>query len=482
VYQRCTAKCDADKCDRHRWQFEVELSGPTGKRERVTKGGFDTPKEAVAAKAEVVRLHKQGTLSKDRKMTVAEWLPMWLTARVERGELRSGTAADYRDSIERYLVPRLGKLKLADIRGHHMTTAYDAMRRDRVEAIKAAQEINVQRRAEAAEKNKVKHSGRPRVPHLVPVPRPLGPLTMRRIHNVLSGALRSAVKGGLIPRNPAPNAELPDAVQPKVKVWTAEQLGTFLDAIEGQRLYALYHLAAFAGMRRGELCGISWDDVDLAAGRIIVRWQITDKDYREARRAEKRGEEGRYRSKPKTRAGEDRPVDLDAESVEALATWRAKQQKEAEDWGDSYINLADDDGSYNLVFTRENGAPLDPGLTYSTFVDLVKDAGLAHLKLHGLRHINISLQLDAGVSETVIAMRVGHTSPALIRSTYGHLIGTVGQRAAEATAELVPRRAKTEAKNAEKAKKAKKKAAKAKERGKTKPKDDGTGEALAEAS
>jgi len=481
VYQRCTSKCGADKCDRHKWQFEVELpTGPNGQRERVTKGGFDTPKEAADAKAEVVRLHKQGTLSKDRKMTVATWLPMWLEARIERGELRVDTAADYRDSIDRYLVPRLGNLKLADIRGAHMTTAYDAMRRDRVKAIKAAQEINVQRRAEAAEKNKVKHSGRPRVAHLVPVPRPLGPLTMRRIHNVLSGALKSAVKGGLIPRNPAPDAELPDAVQPKVKVWTAEQLGTFLDTIEGQRLYALYHLAAFAGMRRGELCGVSWDDVDLDAGRIIVRWQITDKNYREARRAEKRGELGRYRTKPKTRAGEDRVVDLDADSVKALAAWRAQQQKEAEDWGSSYINVADDDGPYNLVFTREDGAPLDPGQTYSTFVGLVKDAGLAHLKLHGLRHINISLQLDAGVSETVIAMRVGHTSPALIRSTYGHLIGTVGQRAAEATASLVPRKAKTEAKNA---KKAKKKADKAKDRkNKGRKDDDGTSGVLAEAS
>jgi integrase len=56
---------------------------------------------------------------------------------------------------------------------------------------------------------------------------------------------------------------------------------------------------------------------------------------------------------------------------------------------------------------------------------------------HGLRHINISLQLDAGVSETIIAMRVGHTSPSLIRSTHGHLIGTIGKRAAEATASLV---------------------------------------------
>jgi len=80
----------------------------------------------------------------------------------------------------------------------------------------------------------------------------------------------------------------------------------------------------------------------------------------------------------------------------------------------------------HLAFTREDGAPLDPGRTYTEFVRLVRDAGLSHLKLHGLRHLNISLQLEAGVSETVIAMRVGHTSPTLIRSTHGHLIGAWG--------------------------------------------------------
>ena len=101
------------------------------------------------------------------------------------------------------------------------------------------------------------------------------------------------------------------------------------------------------------------------------------------------------------------------------------------------------DNPYHLVFTRDHGSPLDPGWTYTEFVRLVRDAGLSHLKLHGLRHLNISLQLEAGVSETIIAMRVGHTSPTLIRSTYGHLIGTVGQRAAEAAAALVPRKAKT---------------------------------------
>jgi integrase len=194
-------------------------------------------------------------------------------------------------------------------------------------------------------------------------------------------------------------------------------------------------------MRRGELCGISWDDVDLERGRITVRWQITDQNYRNARAAEKQGKPARYRTKPKTPAGEDRIVDLDAVSTEVLRARRDEQAKEREQWGPAYQDPKDENGRpYNLVFTREDGAPLDPGRTTLEFVRLVRTAGQSHLKLHGLRHINISLQLEAGVSESVIAMRIGHTSPALIRSTYGHLIGTVGQRAAEATAALVPRK------------------------------------------
>lgn len=179
----------------------------------------------------------------------------------------------------------------------------------------------------------------------------------------------------------------------------------------------------------------------IARGPVaVVRWQITEQNYRKAQAAKKEGRHTEYRSKPKTRAGEDRVVDLDAISIKVLQRWRRAQTTEREAWGSDYADPVDADGTpYGLVFSRENGEPLDPDKTYATFVRLVRGAGLAHVKLHSLRHLNISLQLEAGVSETVIAMRVGHTSPALIRSTYGHLIGTIGQRAAEATAALVPR-------------------------------------------
>ncbi|WP_281906033.1 tyrosine-type recombinase/integrase, partial [Phytohabitans aurantiacus] len=439
VYQRCTDQCDQNRCDRHRWQYTVELpSGPGGARRQHAKGGFATARQALAARTHVLRETKAGGPVADPNLTVGRWLPTWLAARYERGEIRDGTAENYRDNIDRFLIPRLGHIRLVDLRPPHLSAAYDAIRRERAAQIVAAEAINEQRRAAAAVTNTVRRSGRPRVPKLVPVPRPLGPQTMRRIHNTLSGALRTATRAGLILRNPAPDADLPKLTRSKTTVWTAQQLGRFLDAIEPQRLYPLYHLAAFAGLRRGELCGLGWDDVDLDVGRITVRWQITQRSYVTARKAEQEGRPGRYRTKPKTLAGEDRVVDLDAATVYVLRQWRRTQLLERLEWGPAYAGPIDDHG--DLVFTREDGRPLDPGMTYQTFVQLVRQAGLSHLKLHGLRHVNISLQLEAGVSETVIAMRVGHTSPALIRSTYGHLIGTVGQRAAEATAALVPRR------------------------------------------
>ena len=362
IYQRCTSTCSPDKCDQHRWSYEIELPTDTG-RTRDVKGGFATAKEAQEARAEVLREFNTGNRSLDPKMTLGEWLPKWLDARIERGELRDGTAADYRDSMTRYLIPRLGHHKLGEVRAAHITAAYDAMRRDRLAAIRQAEEINVQRRAEAEAKNKVKHPGHPRVPHLVKVPRPLGPLTMRRIHNTLSGALKSAVKAGLMASNPAPDAELPKAVQPKVKIWTAEQLGAFLDATEKERLYPLYHLAAFAGMRRGELCGISWDDVDLDKSRITVRWQITDQNYRNAKAAEKQGKPavtGRSRRPEQVRTASS----TSTPSRPKFSGRGARTGPEREEWGPAYQDPRDENGTpYNLVFTREDGAPLDPGRT-----------------------------------------------------------------------------------------------------------------------
>lgn len=198
-------------------------------------------------------------------------------------------------------------------------------------------------------------------------------------------------------------------------------------------MYPLYHLGAFAGLRRGELCGLSWDDVDLGNERLVVWSQITGPSYRKARAAEKQGGRATYLTQVKTSDGEARIIDLDTRTVQVLKIWRKKQIAERLVWGAAWANPD------NLVFTRDDGRPLDPDVVYRTFIRLVQEAGLRPVPLHHLRHGSASLQLSAGVDIAVVSKRLGHSKIDLTADTYSDLIGKAGKNAAEAAASMVPR-------------------------------------------
>ena len=370
-------------------------------------------------------------------MTVATWLRRWLITQEEVRGLRAGTIIDYRRHIGLYWIPRIGHLKLTELRSRHVTDALAAIRRQRAEAINAAQTANAESLAKAAaadELREAKGLRRAVKPERIPVPRPFGAATAQRVHATLRAALNAAVRAEEIPRNVAVFADRPVGARPRIRPWEPEQLGAWLDSIVGEQLYPLYHLGAFGGLRRGELCGLGWSDLDLRVGRVVVRWQITGVGYRAAQKDKRLGRTAQYRTKPKTRDGEDRIVDLDDGTVQVLRAWRRQQATERLAWGTSY-----DDGD-NLVFTKENGTPLDPDQVYKHFVRLVSRSGLPTIPLHHLRHGSASLQIAAGVDIAVVSKRLGHSKIDLTSDTYGHLIGTAGKNAAEAAAALVPRR------------------------------------------
>jgi integrase len=159
-------------------------------------------------------------------------------------------------------------------------------------------------------------------------------------------------------------------------VSTSEHAGAFLDAAAHDRLYPLYHAIAYRGLRRGEVVGLRWEDVDVAGRQLIVSQQIVQLGW-----ATEIGE-------PKTDSG-TRVVPLDVRTLTVLQTWRREQEAEAAAWGSGWQHTG-------LVFTREDGSQLHPDLVTDTFHRLASAAGLPPIRLHDLRHTAASLALQAG--------------------------------------------------------------------------------------
>jgi integrase len=423
---------------RHKWEYAIEFKSAPGapERRRIKKGGFRTGIEAAEARAEILSLERKGLQPLNRKLTTTEWLREWLSTQRDVLGLGEGTFIDYERHVESYWIPAIGKVKLVDLRPSHVNDTLKEIARRRDAEREEATRLNDVARAEAAEADKIriaKGLKRPIKPKLVLVPRPFGPSTALRVLGTLRSALSSAERAELVTRNVARQAEKPKGRRRKVRPWEPEELGLWLDSLEGQRLYSLYHTGSFAGMRRGELAGLGWDEVDLIECSIVVRWQITNVSYRKARKAIADGIEPVYRTKPKTLDGEERLIYFDDVTAEVLRRRKREQEEDAARLGDAYHNPD------NLVFTKENGEPWDPHYLWWFFVESVKRVGLRMVPLHMLRHIAASLLILAGIDIAIISKILGHSKIDLTVQTYGHLIGRVGKRAARKAAKQVPR-------------------------------------------
>jgi integrase len=394
VYKRCPCPADALRTERGRrincpkkhgsWFIAYDEPSGDGKRRLRRQGGFPAEREARSALTDVLARLDRGTYTGPSRDTVATYLRTWLAG---KANLRPTTRLSYGHHVSAYLVPTLGHHRLTGLRAHHIEAAY----------------------AEIVAGN-------------VGRDREVGPTSLRRIHGTLSSALNAAVRHDLIGRNPAAHVELPAASAPRVQPWSAADLGTFLDSVDGDRLVALWHLLAFGGLRRGEGLGLTWSDVQLDRGIVTISRQVVQVGREVAV------------GKPKTKSGEDRRVDLDEGTAALLRAHRKSQAEDRLRFGAAWRDAE------GRVFTAEDGGPLRPDYITRRFARLARSAGLRVVRLHDLRHGSASLQIAAGVPLVVISKRLGHSSTAVTSDVYGHLLEGVGRQAAEAAAALVPRR------------------------------------------
>jgi len=296
-----------------------------------------------------------------------------------RGDIKRSTLDNYRRYVDADIKPSaLGRLRLTDIKRADVRRFIDALIAD----------------------------GR-------------GATTVRRIVAVVQGALTAALRDDMIAANPARGVRLPVVDAHEFEPWSPVQVGAFLDRAAQHRLGALFEIAVLTGLRRAELLGLRWGDVDLARRELTVR--TTRVQTRSAV----------VENSPKTSAGR-RVVQLDDAAVGALVAWQIAQEADRLNCG----TLWEGDGH---VFTYENGTPLRPQYVTRLFETLRSDIGLPDMTLHGLRHIHASLLLASGTDIALVSKRLGHSSISITSDIYTHLIGDAGRRAAEGASALIPR-------------------------------------------
>lgn len=415
--------------------------GPDGKRRQPRLGPFPNESEAKKALRAALAELDQGVVVLDRSIRLDKYLPQWLKGK--KG-LSDRTRESYQEALDLYYIPGLGRIKLVDLREHHLEALYEAM--GQINRLPEGEKPSeMLRRLLAARALAPWRYDRPGEQPGLNRKAPLKPARIHRIHAVISSALGTAYKQRLITHNPARHVELPPVKRPRplvwtdervarwretgkvpgpVMVWTPAQAGAFFDFTEGrkERLHVLFHLTGTRGLRRSEVCDALWENTDLDGARTLSLLESED---------EEDGEEG---TTLKSEASW-RTIALDAPNIKLLKAWRRHQRRErlaaGPDWVDS-----------GRIFTKPDGSPLRPDRVSERFGELVFMSRLPPIRFHDLRHCAATIMLAADVDMKVVQETLGHARYSFTADTYTSVVPELAQAAAEATVAIIPRRAR----------------------------------------
>jgi integrase len=360
---------------RNTWTVVVDLPPVAGKRKQVRRRGFETKKAAQAVEGDILADVRAGRYVRPVRGTVAEYLvDTWLPSKAAY-DLRPTTVVGYEKAIKR-IVAGIGDVKLSALDAAMLEHFYAAM----------------------LESGGV--GGRP-----------LSPKTVANVAGVISVALGDAVRLRLLPHNVANDARLPSRRPPEMKAWTEDDAARFLASVADDRLYPLWRLALATGLRRGELCGLRWRDVDLDVRTITVA---------STRVVAKLVEVG----EPKTKAG-SRLISIDEGTATALSAWRSAQAAERLLMGPGWSD-------HGLVFVDPVGNPPHPETVTRWWREAVARAGVPAIRLHDARHTAATIMLRSGVPVKVVTQRLGHADVAVTMRIYQHVTAQDDRQAADA--------------------------------------------------
>ena len=350
----------------------------TGKRVQHSKGGFRTRRAAQAHLNTILSAVETGAWRPDQAVTVRQlFLEHWLPAQEARG-LRASTMSMYRGAVEWHILPHLGGKRVAALAPADVTAM--------VEHLRSAPSAK----------------GR----------RGLSPRTAQAAVGTLKAATKRASTNGLVGRDPLAGLQRPRAKSPEMRFWTATEARAFLEATRDDRLGFAWALALATGLRRGELCGLTWGAIDLEARTLRVERTLVVVDGKVAV------------SSAKTQAGR-RTVPLGEEVVALLRTLRRRQTEERLRAGGAYAEGG-------ALLADELGRPYAPDAVAKKFAEAVRAAGLPRIRFHDLRHSSATLMLAAGTPVRVVSEVLGHANVMVTLQTYGHVVPGMAEQATSA--------------------------------------------------
>ena len=359
------------------WTIVVDLprDPATGKRRQQWRTIKGTKRDAEHELVEILQSLETGSYIKPNRITVGEYLQQW-SETYALMHTSPRTAESYQSEVQNHLIPGLGAISLCQLQPQQIENYY----------------------AHALTKGRSDGKGG------------LSSRTVLYHHRILSEALSHAVKMGLVNHNVAQVVQPPKPGRAKIATLASEDLPRFLNVARETPYSVLFFTALSTGMRLGELLGLRWCDVDLDSESLSVVQTL----YKRCGVCEMR--------EPKSPHSQ-RQIAMPKSLITLLEQHKAIQEAQK-------VLLAKPLTKSDLVFAHPNGKPFDPGVVSHRFSEVLKKAGLPHIRFHDLRHTHATLLLKANVHPKVVSERLGHANIGITLDTYSHVLPDLQKTAA----------------------------------------------------
>lgn len=353
------------------WSYVVDLPPDpiTGARKQKKKGGFSTQKEAKNALADLISSINKGEFVKESKMTIAEYFQIWLIDHAK--QKYKPTVYDVEQSIiQKRIIPVIGHYKIQQIKPLTITRFYNDL--------SATYSTDY----------------------------------VRHIHAILRKAFEQAVKWELISQNPINKVDPPKLRKTNMQTWDMDQCLQFLENSKSHVHYIIFSLAIHTGMRKGEILGLRWKDIDFENKTISIQQTVNWTPSL-----------GIIFQDTKT-ANSSRRISIGDMLIQDLREVELTIQNRKNDTISTYMD-------YDLVCCYKNGEPVKPRRVTEMFELLTKKADLPKIRFHDLRHSHASMLLNNGVNAKIGAERLGHSSVQIFLDRYSHLLPDMQRNAVD---------------------------------------------------